>query len=180
MCKKFIFVTKFSSIFLLHGKHSFGKVINKVWHQACDLVRSIQQTHIYILQQTYEYHLSQCYSFWWSPWLFYKLIVVRIYDGLLINLECRISWANCGAHAYHDMVDRNWLRWLFFPFSCEIWLWHYSDVIMGVMASQITSLMVVYSSFIQTHINENIKALRHWHLRGEFTGDRWIPRTNGQ
>ena len=27
---------------------------------------------------------------------------------------------------------------------------------------------------------ENIKAPRHWPLCGEFTGDRWIPRTNGQ
>ena len=27
---------------------------------------------------------------------------------------------------------------------------------------------------------ENINALRHWPLCGEFTGDRWIPRTNGQ
>ena len=27
---------------------------------------------------------------------------------------------------------------------------------------------------------ENIKATRHWPLCGEFTGDRWIPRTNGQ
>ena len=26
----------------------------------------------------------------------------------------------------------------------------------------------------------NIKAPRHWPLCGEFTGDRWIPRTNGQ
>ena len=44
----FIFGTKFSSIFLLHGKHSFGKVINKVSYKACDLMRFIQQTHIYI------------------------------------------------------------------------------------------------------------------------------------
>ena len=56
--KKFIFATKFSSIFMLHGKHSFGKEINEVWYQACDLMRFIQQTHIYILHQTYEYHLS--------------------------------------------------------------------------------------------------------------------------
>ena len=27
---------------------------------------------------------------------------------------------------------------------------------------------------------ENIKAPRHWPLCGEFTGDRWIPRTKGQ
>ena len=29
-------------------------------------------------------------------------------------------------------------------------------------------------------IKENIKAPRHWPLCGEFTGDRWIPCTNGQ
>ena len=34
--------------------------------------------------------------------------------------------------------------------------------------------------FIQMQIKENIKAPRHWPLCGEFTGDRWIPRTNGQ
>ena len=34
--------------------------------------------------------------------------------------------------------------------------------------------------FIQTQIKENIKAPRHWPLCREFTGDRWIPRTNGQ
>ena len=34
--------------------------------------------------------------------------------------------------------------------------------------------------FIQAQIEENIKAPRHWPLYGEFTDDRWIPRTNGQ
>ena len=34
--------------------------------------------------------------------------------------------------------------------------------------------------FIQAQIKENIKAPRHWPLCGEFTGHRWIPRTNGQ
>ena len=29
-------------------------------------------------------------------------------------------------------------------------------------------------------LNKNIKAPRHWPLCGEFTGDGWIPRTNGQ
>ena len=29
-------------------------------------------------------------------------------------------------------------------------------------------------------IKVNIKAPRHWPLCGEFTGDRWIPRTNGR
>ena len=46
---------------------------------------------------------------------------------------------------------------------------------MGAMASQITSLTVVYPTVYQAQIKENINALRHWPLCGEFTGDRWIP-----
>ena len=47
---------------------------------------------------------------------------------------------------------------------------HYNDVAMSVMASQITSLTIVYSVFfIQAQINENIKAPRHWPLCEEFT-----------
>ena len=57
---------------------------------------------------------------------------------------------------------------------------HYSDVTMGTMASQITSLEIVYLTVIQTQIKENIKAPRQWPLYGEFTMDQWIPRTNGQ
>ena len=38
----------------------------------------------------------------------------------------------------------------------------------------------ILNRFVQTQINENIKAPRHWPLCGEFTGDRWIPRTKGQ
>ena len=34
--------------------------------------------------------------------------------------------------------------------------------------------------FIQAQIKENIEAPRHWPLCGEFTGDQWISRTNGQ
>ena len=32
----------------------------------------------------------------------------------------------------------------------------------------------------KSQIKENIKASRHWFLWGEFTGDRWIPRTKDQ
>ena len=53
---------------------------------------------------------------------------------------------------------------------------------MDTMASQITSLTIVYSTVYSgaaVQIKENIKAHRHWPLYGEFTGDRWIPHTNG-
>ena len=42
----------------------------------------------------------------------------------------------------------------------------YSDVIMGTMASQITSLTIVYSTVLSGA--ENIKAPRHWPLCGEW------------
>ena len=50
---------------------------------------------------------------------------------------------------------------------------------MSTMVSQITSLTSV-QQFIQAQMKENMKAPRHWLLLGEFTGDRWIPRTKGQ
>ena len=51
---------------------------------------------------------------------------------------------------------------------------------MDMMASQITSLTIVFSILIRAQIKENIKAPRHWPLWGDFTGGRWIPRTKGQ
>ena len=51
---------------------------------------------------------------------------------------------------------------------------------MGAIASQITSLTIVYSIVCSEADQRKIKAPRHWPLCREFTGDRWIPRTNGQ
>ena len=49
---------------------------------------------------------------------------------------------------------------------------HYNDVTMSAMVSQFTGVSIVCSTLIN--------APRHWHLCGEFTGNRWIPRTKGQ
>ena len=51
---------------------------------------------------------------------------------------------------------------------------------MGMIASQITGIWLFTQAVIQAQIKENIKAARNWPLWGEFTGDRWIPRTKGQ
>ena len=50
---------------------------------------------------------------------------------------------------------------------------HYNDVIIGAIASQITSLTIVYSTDYSDI--KNIKAPRHWHLCGEFTGTGVYP-----
>ena len=54
------------------------------------------------------------------------------------------------------------------------------DVIMGTIASQIISLTIVYSIVYSDAGRRKHQRPRHWPLCGEFTGDRWIPRTNGQ
>ena len=61
--------------------------------------------------------------------------------------------------------------------SCGQRFMHFNDIIMSVMASEITSVSIVCST---AQIKENIKALRHWPLGGESTGHRWIPLTKDQ
>ena len=50
---------------------------------------------------------------------------------------------------------------------------HYNDV-------KLSASRLLTQRFIRAQIKENIKAPRHWPLFGKFTGDRWIPLTNGQ
>ena len=57
---------------------------------------------------------------------------------------------------------------------------HYSDVVMSTMASQITSLVILFSTVYSDANQRKIKALCYWLLWGDFTGDRWIPHTKGQ
>ena len=67
------------------------------------------------------------------------------------------------------------------PLIEERWIYFiYCDVTMGAVASQITSLTIVYPTVYSGADQRKYKAARHWLLCGEFTGDRWIPRTNGQ
>ena len=86
--------------------------------------------------------------------------------------------------------------------TCRSWL-HYSNFIMIAMASQITGVSIVYSTvfsgadqrkhqssaslaFVRGLRRWPVKSphkrpvTRHWPLCGEFTGDRWIPRSKGQ
>ena len=57
---------------------------------------------------------------------------------------------------------------------------HYSDVIWARWRIKSPASPLFIQPFIRTHSKENIKAPGHWPLCGEFTGDRWIPRTSGQ
>ena len=56
---------------------------------------------------------------------------------------------------------------------------HYSDVIVGTIASQITSLTIVYSTVYSDTDQRKYQSSASLAFVREFTGDRWIPRTNG-
>ena len=95
------------------------------------------------------------------------------------GLYWTMVWCLIGRYAIFLSIDKpiGHVTLVYIVGAC--FLTHCNDIIMGAVASQITSLTIVYS-FIQAQIKENIKAPRHWPLWGEFTGDRWIPRTKGQ
>ena len=65
-------------------------------------------------------------------------------------------------------------------FSWNESILHYSDVIMGALASQITSLTIVYSAVYSGADERKHQSSASLALCGEFTDDWWIPRTNGQ
>ena len=72
-----------------------------------------------------------------------------------------------------------------YPVIC-VMLWyskvmrHYSDVIMTTIASQITSLTVVYSTIYSDADQRKQQSSASLDFMWGIHRDRWIPRTNGQ
>ena len=84
------------------------------------------------------------------PWVLY-LAFIPVIDGLQ-----EFSNGQSSLHWRHNATQ--WARWR--------------------LKSTVSRLFT--QAFTEAQIKENIKAPRHWPLCREFTGDRWIPRTNGQ
>ena len=133
-----------------------------------------------------------CFSFVNPNKLVHKQLIagdMRHHDAHMTSLCWRI-WRHKFVKNYHKLF---WAK--FANFELMIWMLyhhdpitvdtqlcahHYSDVIMDTIASQITSLTIVYStvySDADQRKHQSSAALAfvrgiHW--------DRWIPRTNGQ
>ena len=58
--------------------------------------------------------------------------------------------------------------------------WHYDDVRMGAIASQITSLAIVYSAFYSGVDQRKHQSSASLAFVWGIHRDRWIPRTKGQ
>ena len=66
------------------------------------------------------------------------------------------------------------------PSTCDYLLFHYTDVIMTMMASQITSLTVVYSTVYSDADQRKHQSSASLAFVWGIHRDRWIPRTKGQ
>ena len=76
-----------------------------------------------------------------------------------------------GLDPYEGIKDESKVSWIL-----NTW-YHYNDVIMGTMASQITSVYsTVYSGADQRKHQSSTSLAFVWGIHR----DRWIPRTNGQ
>ena len=109
---------------------------------------------------------------WWHALISHSLIGSPIaHMNTIVGMHCNIvSTINVCAVRYLKMDGGILCVYnLRVRVDIKTQFWHYNDVIMSAIASQLTSLTIV--------IKENIKAPRHWPLCREFTGHRWIPRT---
>ena len=124
-----------------------------------------------------------CQSMWSQVWKFWSTDM----DCYLTFLEKAI-WKNMPQiFAMASLIWREylspfnlWVQCLIYGrFSlCLALQWRHNDCY-GVSNHQPHDCLL-NRWFSQLQIKENIKAPRHWPLGGEFTGHRWIPRTNGQ
>ena len=142
-----------------------------------DYIKQSPQTYTSFLVWKHDQTCLVYVIYKYSSWL------VLYFNWLLIismeSCEKDIALVIKLLHAYECAT----LKWPFLTVYLvdeSIMCTYHCDVIMSAMASQITSIWVFTRPFIQAQIKENIKALRHWPLWGEFTGDRWIPHTKSQ
>ena len=92
-------------------------------------------------------------------------IVYDSISNIIIQDVCHILyWHNC-EHMYEKQTLNHCITMMF-----QWARWRLISPASRVFTQQLN----------RAQINENIKVSRHWPLCGEFTGDRWIPHTNGQ
>ena len=82
-------------------------------------------------------------------------------------------------HAHYDVIVMKYLSHNMpsLPFSSKC---HYSDLIMGAIASQITSLTIVYSTIYSDADQRKHQSSASLAFEWGIHRDRWIPRTNDQ
>ena len=83
-------------------------------------------------------------EFWKKNWLCYNGIA--LYLCWLFNLYCFICMISQLLYSYIIKSHFRCKLWTRFAVGWVVWVYHYTDVIMGTIASHITSLTIVYST----------------------------------
>ena len=129
----------------------------------------------------------------WTLFLMVQLTITQ-HNGLALNRRQAIIWTSVGvcyrlvyAPFCLKELTRSCvviccsIRDLSIPLSSEyLSCNHYSDVIMTTMASQITSLTVVYSTVYSDADQRKHQSSASLAFVWGIHRDRWIPRTKGQ
>ena len=108
-----------------------------------------------------------------SPYIFQKTYSKLYMDGCLLfikSIPCSL-WFCMQYHVILDFVISRPVRNFIF---------HYDDVIMTAMASQITSLMIVYSTVYSGAYQRKHRSSASLAFAWGIHRDRWIPGTKGQ
>ena len=105
--------------------------------------------------------------------IYFVLVCIFI---IIYRFHCNVLRAWC-VHWHLFKPTRKWRIYALVILVVSDWKTeaYYGDVIMGTIASQITSLTIVYSTVYSGTDQRNIGGPRHWPLCGEFTDDRWFP-----
>ena len=111
----------------------------------------------------------------------------------MIFVQCNLLFVRWvyGTVLNRNMTDTKWINWIWHSsgkFTIPISLLVKNDISLNITVTSYWRRMRLKSPasrlftqpFIWVLIKENTKAPRRWPLCGEFTGDQWIPRTNGQ
>ena len=116
-----------------------------------------------------EYYLPNGYSY-----------LVSDFESPFLTWWCQTLWqAIC--HAYMSQHLTNQAVWHIRYHKLEVMcLPHYDDVRMGAIASQITSLAIVYSAFYSGVDQRKHQSSASLAFVWGIHRDRWIPRTKGQ
>ena len=115
----------------------------------------LQRGRTILLVATLHMLLNEQSSYRWReiPWGLCDVTVIQSAKKRInIPGKCQV-----GSHLNITMTSQ-WVRWCLKPLASR---W-------------------IAQPFVQAQIKENIKALRHWPLCGEFTGYRWILLTKVQ
>ena len=98
-------------------------------------------------------------------------LVLVLQGGQPQGMQCNFTSNAC---KMCDMATRDNTQYILFVCPALNWRYNERD---GVSIHQPHDCLL--NCLFKAQIKENIKAPRGWPLCGEFTGDRWIPCTNG-